>query len=110
MSSPAINPFRGYTCYVCGRQKGDVNHWWMLSIEKAVAGNGDGISSLSFIHRLTVNPWRQCMADDPSFFPACGSNDVAVLVERFLTTGTFEPQRVAANPNPAEPPTGETTV
>jgi hypothetical protein len=57
-----------YKCDVCGKVKGDVNHWWL-------ALNGE---------RLIVEPWRSDLVSD-GFLHLCGAQCVQKKLNEFLS-------------------------
>ena len=103
------NPFRSRTCIVCSAQKGQINHWWLLQVREAMLPC-EGLSNIRTISQLCITEWKEALAVDETQHPACGNSCTQIATERFLQTGSLEPQRVAANPNPSEPPPGETTA
>ena len=56
------------TCDVCGKQKGQVNHWWMY----AFGG----------YQRMEIKPWNDSSAD--AWKHACGQGCVMKAVNEFM--------------------------
>jgi hypothetical protein len=72
------NP-QAFNCDVCGRAKGQTNHWWIVYLG---AGHGNGSS-------LVVNPWEEVLSREIEAKHACGNACTQKLLERFLSTGSL---------------------
>lgn len=69
-----------YKCDVCGKQKGDVNHWFVV------------VSATSF---LAIRPWPKEPNDAMTFDGTahlCGAECVQKMVSQFLAPVTVAPK------------------
>jgi len=76
-----------FTCDICGRKKGDSNHWWMLALG-ATPCFEEGQPN----HRFTLMPWNPAESQNSSFYHACGQSCAMQAMERFMTYGAILPQ------------------
>jgi hypothetical protein len=94
-----------FSCDVCGRAKGAVNHWWMITPARA-AMPGIGAMGLSAgpqlpVEQLVISAWNDELASDPAVRHSCGNGCTQKMLERWLATGIVETPRTAAgNPEP----------
>ena len=61
-----------YQCDVCGKQKGEVNHWWLATLDHP--------------EELTLGTWPKLPGEYPveGAFHLCGSECVIKKVNEFL--------------------------
>lgn len=73
-----------FCCKVCGVQKGETNHWFIV-----------GCDDFEGTKALAMCEWSDAEAtlliSDGKAFPVCGHRHALVLVERWLDRRTFEP-------------------
>ena len=73
-----------FTCDVCGKRKGDANHWWMVMLGN-VPGLDDGAKM-----RFTLMPWNPAEGQNPEIYHLCGQGCALQAMERFMTYGKIE--------------------
>ncbi len=72
-----------YRCDVCGKlRENDANHWWLVWA-------ADVLVNSSVV--LCVGDWDSSRAEQPEIRHARGQECTMKLVERWLTTRSFEP-------------------
>ena len=98
-----------FTCDICGKQKGESNHWWMAIFEQPAGsdqrGGGerqenrkdggdprhedpqDGDPELS--GRFTLVRWSAETCCDQNLRHLCGQGCAMQALERFMTLGSF---------------------
>ena len=54
-----------FTCDICGKKKGEANHWWMLSYADCPCDEDDQLPQ-----RFSVLPWSV----DPAATPRCATS------------------------------------
>ena len=74
-----------FSCDVCGRAKGAVNHWWIISLTSATSAE-----------QLVISAWNDDLASDPAVRHSCGNSCTQKMVERWLATGNVDASRNAA--------------
>lgn len=84
-----------YSCRVCGAQKKETNHWYIVSI-----------ASHFSTKKLLVSEWNVPMADliahgDPNFVPACGESCAHKLLSRWFTARSFDEPNAGVDPRNA---------
>jgi hypothetical protein len=62
-----------FTCDICGKKKGEANHWWMLSHADQVP------------QRFSVMPWNAEDSRNPEMRHLCGKGCAMQALERFMT-------------------------
>jgi len=77
-----------FTCDICERAKGAVNHWW-------IAYSDAGL--------LVVSAWNEDLASAEYTKHLCGNGCTQKMVERWLATGSVEAGRVESPESPASP-------
>ncbi|HEX3940531.1 MAG TPA: hypothetical protein VHX11_03520 [Acidobacteriaceae bacterium] len=75
-----------FTCDICGRKKGDSNHWWMLAL-----GDVPCFDPGQPNHRFTLIPWNAAESQSTEFYHACGQGCAMQAMERFMTYGSIVP-------------------
>lgn len=71
-----------FTCDICGKKKGDVNHWWMVILGDVPCWD-EGQPG----QRFTLLPWNAAESHNPNMLHLCGQNCAMQAMERFMTTG-----------------------
>jgi hypothetical protein len=69
-----------FTCDICGKKKGQSNHWWML-----VLGEVPCFEEGQPNQRFTILPWNFAEARNPSMRHLCGEGCAMQALERFMT-------------------------
>jgi len=69
-----------FTCDVCGKKKGEANHWWMLALGDCPCDEEDQVPQ-----RFSVMPWRGQQSRDPEMRHLCGKGCAMQALERFMT-------------------------
>ena len=75
-----------YTCDMCGKRKGEANHWWMATLggsRKAEAGGRVGEA------RLSLFRWSQAESQDEKMYHLCGQGCAVQALERYMDEGTL---------------------
>jgi hypothetical protein len=80
-----------FTCDVCGKTKGEANHWWMLSHADCACDEEDQVPQ-----RFSVMPWSADQSRNPEMRHLCGKGCAMQALERFMT------QKIAATEQEAE--------
>lgn len=83
-------------CFVCGRAKGETNHWYLVQTRVSHAFNSQPAEQPA--QYAGQRRWLEMtdFYEDGAGKPTCGNNCTQKLVERWLQTGTLEPQRGSA--------------
>jgi hypothetical protein len=71
-----------FTCDICGRKKGDANHWWMV-----VLGDVPCFEEGQPRQRFTLMPWNAAECQSTEFYHMCGQGCAMQAMERFMTDG-----------------------
>ena len=69
-----------FTCDICGRKKGDANHWWMV-----VLGDVPCFEEGQSRQRFTLLPWNAAESRNAEFYHMCGQGCAMQAMERFIT-------------------------
>jgi hypothetical protein len=69
-----------FTCDVCGKTKGEANHWWMLSHADCACDEVDQVPQ-----RFSVMPWSAEQSRNPEMRHLCGKGCAMQALERFMT-------------------------
>jgi hypothetical protein len=70
-----------FNCDVCGKQKGNVDHWWLVWIEPYRPHEQAAERQL-----LKIYPWENMSAHDADVKHLCGQACLQKLVERWLNS------------------------
>jgi hypothetical protein len=75
------------TCDICGKSKGDVNHWWKFWITTPASKR-----------RLVICPFDDIQKEMPADHKdACSETCISTAVSRWTSTGTFEINSSSSN-------------
>jgi hypothetical protein len=74
-----------FTCDICGKKKGEANHWWMVMM-----GEVPCFEEGQPAHRFTLLPWNMAESRNPDMYHLCGQGCAMQAMERFMTHGTIE--------------------
>lgn len=85
-----------YTCDICGKRKGDANHWWMVMLGDVPCYEEGGINL-----RFSLMPWNPMESQNQNLYHLCGQGCALQALERFMTYGAIdadqnEPSRLRA--------------
>jgi hypothetical protein len=69
-----------FTCDICGKKKGEANHWWMLSNAECACDEDDQVPQ-----RFSVMPWNAEQSRNPEMRHLCGKGCAMQALERFMT-------------------------
>jgi hypothetical protein len=77
-----------FTCDVCGKQKGETNHWLLLlpPVDPGYDKHDDAMTVFALV------PWHDGLAQELNVRHLCGAGCAAVALDR-----TLNPQPEAAN-------------
>jgi hypothetical protein len=73
-----------FTCDVCGRKKGEANHWWMVALGDVLCFD-EGQPR----QRFTLMPWNAAESHSAEFYHMCGQGCAMQAMERFMTNGSI---------------------
>lgn len=73
-----------YTCDICGKKKGESNHWWMVMLGDVPCFD-EGQPGL----RFTLLPWNAAESSSQDMYHLCGQGCAMQAMERFMTTGAI---------------------
>jgi len=86
-----------YKCDICGKEKGEVNHWFIVirgvdiaEISKNVGCKPDFLLGQSFEKIFLVFQWNDELAKSEFANHACGQDHVGVLASRWMHDGTLD--------------------
>lgn len=82
-----------FTCDVCGKTKGEANHWWMLSHADCACDEEDQVPQ-----RFSITPWSADQSRNPEMRHLCGKGCAMQALERFMTPKTALPTTESAGP------------
>ena len=74
-----------YSCDICGKSKGEANHWWMARMTETP----DAISSAAT--SVTLMRGTSGKSQDADVFHLCGQHCALQAMERFMTEGGIDP-------------------
>ena len=86
-----------FTCDVCGKTKGEANHWWMLSHADCACDEEDQVPQ-----RFSIMPWSTDQSRNPEMRHLCGKGCAMQALERFMTPKTAHPHAEPAEPTEEE--------
>ena len=76
-----------FTCNVCGKAKGAVDHWWIAWVETIQPSDVEPPKP-----KFQLLPWSELMARDPQVVHLCGAGCAMKETERWMTS-IFEASR-----------------
>lgn len=98
-----------FTCDICGKTKGEANHWWMASLgplESAEPVDRDpSFSDSSFgshasggrasrdadaLLRFSLMRWHAAECRNPEIYHLCGQGCAMQAAERYMTEGAID--------------------
>lgn len=82
-----------FTCDVCGKTKGEANHWWMLSHADCACDEDDQVPQ-----RFSIMPWSMEQSRNPEMRHLCGKGCAMQALERFMTPRSAAPEPAAEPP------------
>ncbi len=76
-----------FSCDICGKSKGEANHWWMAMLvppplENGTTGSPEG--------RFTLMRWSRSGSQNESMYHLCGQGCALQAMERFMTEGAID--------------------
>lgn len=74
-----------FTCDICGKKKGEANHWWMILLADAPC-HDEGQPSQGF----TLLPWNAAECRTGNVHHLCGQGCAMKAMVRFMTSGTIQ--------------------
>jgi len=81
-----------FTCDLCGKKKGEANHWWMVMLGE-LPSSDDGQSA----RRFTLVPWNAAESRNSEMYHLCGQGCAMKAMERFMTDGVILPSEMMDN-------------
>jgi hypothetical protein len=69
-----------FTCNVCGKSKGSVDHWWIGWVDTIQPSDGESVKP-----KFQLMPWSELMARDPQVVHLCGAGCAMKETERWMT-------------------------
>ena len=74
-----------FTCDICGKTKGEANHWWMASLGPRSAYAEDERAL-----RFTLMRWHAAECRSADIYHLCGQGCAMQAAERFMTEGAID--------------------
>ena len=71
-----------FTCNICGKSKGSVDHWWLGWVETISPSDDETLPKFQLL------PWSELMARDPKVIHLCGAGCALKETERWMTGAT----------------------
>ena len=71
-----------FTCDICGKKKGDANHWWMVLLGDVPCYNVGQPGS-----RFTLTRWNAAESRNPDMYHLCGQGCAMKAMVRYMATG-----------------------
>jgi hypothetical protein len=72
---------QSFRCDICGKEKGQVNHWWMMWLLPKLLPYGAAVH---------IQGWEDRDAPIEGRKHLCGQECTHKMLDRFLTTGSME--------------------
>jgi hypothetical protein len=69
-----------FTCNICGKSKGSVDHWWVAWIETVQPSDVESPKP-----KFQLLPWSELMARHPEVAHLCGMGCALKEAERWMT-------------------------
>ncbi len=76
-----------FTCDICGKTKGEANHWWLAELATDTRTTDDNPAP-----RFTLMRWHIAESRNPEIYHLCGQGCAMQATERFMTEGAIEPE------------------
>jgi hypothetical protein len=70
-----------FSCDICGKKKGEANHWWMVMLGDVPCWEADQPN-----HRFTLFPWNAAESQNPDMYHLCGEGCAMQAMQRFMTS------------------------
>ena len=70
-----------FTCAICGKSKGEANHWWMAKLETEQEGAPAA---------LTLLRWTRARSQNEDMYHLCGQGCALQAAERFMAEGSLD--------------------
>jgi hypothetical protein len=81
-----------FTCDICGKTKGEANHWWMASLGTVPCFEEVGdMRNL----RFTLMRWNPAESRNQDMYHLCGQGCAMQAAERYMTDGAVEAEPVS---------------
>ena len=74
-----------FTCDICGKTKGEANHWWMVALGAIPCFDADPRNT-----RFTLMPWNLLESRNPDMYHLCGQGCAMQAMERYMTEGAID--------------------
>ena len=78
-----------FTCDICGKPKGEANHWWMAAVG-AVPCFEDNGGTDPRDPRITLMRWSMADSQNPNMYHLCGQGCALQAVERYMNEGSID--------------------
>lgn len=79
-----------FTCDICGKTKGEANHWWMASLGPLPCFEDDAVAL-----RFTLMRWNAEESRNPAMYHLCGQGCAMLAAERYMTEGAIDAEAEA---------------
>jgi hypothetical protein len=70
-----------FSCNVCGKRKGEVDHWWLAWVDQIQPSDEE-----EFKPKLQIMPWSELMARSIEVVHLCGAGCALKEAERWMTS------------------------
>ena len=75
-----------FTCDICGKPKGEANHWWMASVGTLPCfEDQDTVET-----RFTLMRWSEAESRNIEVYHLCGQGCAMQAMERYMTEGVID--------------------
>ncbi len=94
-----------FTCDICGKQKGESNHWWMATLDPPAGADpscggerssnpapSKNLQDDTPSGRFTLLRWSAETCCDQDLHHLCGQGCAMQALERFMTFGSLYPE------------------
>lgn len=78
-----------FTCDICGKSKGEANHWWMASVGSVPCIEPEIQDALKD-QRFTLMRWSRSDSQNPDMYHLCGQGCAMQAMERFMNEGMID--------------------
>ena len=72
-----------FTCNICGKRKGDVDHWWLAWVDQVQPTDKEPVTP-----KFQLLPWSELMARSLNVVHLCGAGCALKETERWMTTAS----------------------
>ena len=78
-----------FTCDICGKPKGEANHWWMAAVGPVPCFEENGGTDPRD-GRFTLMRWSGADSQNPNMYHLCGQGCALQAMERYMNEGGLD--------------------